>query len=108
MAWISLCELGELKAGEGKFVNIDGFNLAVFLHEGQVRVLDDVCPHAGASLARGWIENGCVVCPQHLWPFRLENGQLRDTPGVCVTVYPVRLFPREGKPTLVQANLPVP
>ena len=32
--------------------------------------------------------------------------QLR--PGVAVAVYPVRLLEREGKATLVQANLPVP
>lgn len=108
MAWTSLCDLDELKEGEGKYVEIDGFHLAVFLHEGNVRVLDDVCPHAGGSLARGWIEQGCVVCPLHLWPFRLDNGQLRDTPGVTVDTYPVRLRPREGQSTLVQADLPLP
>jgi nitrite reductase/ring-hydroxylating ferredoxin subunit len=108
MPWTSLCDLDELKEGEGKYVEIDGFHLAVFLHEGQPRVLDDVCPHAGGSLARGWVEQGCVVCPLHLWPFRLDNGQLRDTPGVTVTTYRVRLLPREGRPTLVQADLPLP
>ena len=30
MSWTSLCELNELKPGEGKYVEIDGFQLAVF------------------------------------------------------------------------------
>jgi nitrite reductase/ring-hydroxylating ferredoxin subunit len=107
MAWTSLCELGELAEGKGKYVEIDGFQLAVFLHEGKVYVIDNFCPHAGGNLAGGYVENGCAVCPWHHWAFRLENGQLRDSPGVMITTYPTRLLQREGKPALVQADLPM-
>jgi nitrite reductase (NADH) small subunit/3-phenylpropionate/trans-cinnamate dioxygenase ferredoxin subunit len=107
MAWTSLCDLDELKAGEGKYVEIDGFQLAVFLHEGHVRVMDNTCPHAGGNLAGGYVEEGCIVCPWHYWPFRLEDGQLRDSPGVHVSVYPARVLEHAGK-KLVQADLPMP
>ena len=40
----------------GKFVEIDGFKLAVFLRDRQPYVMDDVCPHAGASLSGGHVE----------------------------------------------------
>ena len=108
MAWTSLCELSELKEGQGKYVEIDGFALAVFLYGENVYVLDNLCPHAGGSLAAGWIDDGCAVCPWHDWAFHLDTGQLRDTPGVAVRTYKVRLYPRPGQPTLIQADLPMP
>ena len=107
MAWTSLCDLTDLREDTGRYVEIGGFQLAVFLHDGRVYVIDNRCPHAGANLAGGSIDQGCVVCPKHSWPFRLHDGQLRDTPGVGVDVYPVRLVQREGASTLVQADLPM-
>lgn len=107
MAWVSLCQVDELVEGRGKYVEIDGFQLAVFLHQGQAYVLDNYCPHAGGNLAGGEIEDGCAVCPWHHWSFRLDTGQLPDAPNVTVPTYKVRLLDRAGQPTLVQAELPM-
>jgi nitrite reductase (NADH) small subunit/3-phenylpropionate/trans-cinnamate dioxygenase ferredoxin subunit len=107
MAWTSLCEFSELREGEGKYVQISGFELAVFLHQARVYALDNRCPHAGANLSGGWIEDDCVVCPRHCWPFRLADGQLKHAPGVNVDTYATRVLEREGKSALVQADLPI-
>jgi nitrite reductase (NADH) small subunit/3-phenylpropionate/trans-cinnamate dioxygenase ferredoxin subunit len=107
MAWTSLCDLDELKPGEGKYVEIDGFQLAVFINDGNVYAIDNTCPHAGGNLAGGYVEDGCAVCPWHYWAFRLDNGQLKDLPGVAVSTYKTRLFEHQGK-QLVQADLPSP
>lgn len=107
MGWTSLCELSELEPGKGKYVEIDGFQLAVFLHEGNVYVMDNVCPHAGGNIAGGYVENGCAICPWHYWAFRLDNGELPDAPGVKVTTYRTRLFERQGVSPMVQADLPI-
>jgi nitrite reductase (NADH) small subunit/3-phenylpropionate/trans-cinnamate dioxygenase ferredoxin subunit len=109
MPWTSLCQLDELTENEGKFVEIDGFKLAVFLKGGTPYVLDDTCPHAGASLSGGHVDpTGCAVCPWHAWAFHLENGQLRDTPGVTIDSYKVRVVqPSRDRPKLVQADLPI-
>jgi nitrite reductase/ring-hydroxylating ferredoxin subunit len=88
--WTAVCALSELEEGKGKYVELAGLSLAIFKHDGKVHILDNACPHAGANLAGGWIADGCVVCPKHNWPFRLTDGQLRDTPGVQVEVYRVR------------------
>jgi nitrite reductase/ring-hydroxylating ferredoxin subunit len=108
MAWASLCQKDELCEDQGKCVQIDGYELAVYLHEGQVYVFDNTCPHAGGPLAEGTIEDGYCVCPWHSWSFQLGSGQLRDAPGVTINTYPTRLLERDGQPTLVQADLPVP
>jgi nitrite reductase (NADH) small subunit len=97
--------MNELTEGKGHYVEIDGFELAVFLNEGSVTVLDNMCPHAGANLAGGEVVEGCAVCPMHNWAFRLDNGELRDSPGVSVRKYPTRILDYEGK-RLVQADLP--
>ena len=108
MAWTSLCDLPELEEGVGKYAEVGGFQLAVFRQGEQVYVIDNNCPHAGGNLAGGFVEDGCAVCPWHYWAFRLDNGQLRDSPGVTISTYPTRLFdPGEGRAKLVQADLPI-
>lgn len=108
MAWVSLCEFDELTEGAGKHVDIDGFSLAVFRFGGNAYVLDSTCPHAGHDISAGAVENACAVCPYHGWNFRLTDGQMPDSPGIAVTAYKSRLFPRPDKPALVQADLPTP
>ena len=109
MSWTSLCDLTELEEGRGKYVEIGGFHLAVFLHQGRPYAMDNYCPHAGANMAGGHVsEDGCAVCPRHNWPFRLENGQLRDSPGVAITTYKTRTLDRgPDHPAMVQADLPI-
>ena len=107
MAWTSLCDITELTPGEGKYVEIEGFQLAVFLHDEKVFVMDNNCPHAGGNLAGGFVEEGCAVCPWHYWAFRLENGELRDMPGIKISTYKTRLYDHNGT-KLIQADLPMP
>ncbi|MEZ6075449.1 MAG: Rieske (2Fe-2S) protein [Pirellulaceae bacterium] len=43
--------------------------------------IDDFCPHQGASLAAGYIVEGCAVaCAWHHWRFSLEDGTWLDNP----------------------------
>jgi len=107
MPWTSLCELDELTEGTGKYVEIGGFQLGVFLDRGNVFVTDNTCPHQGRGLSGGQIHEGCIVCPWHNWPFHLDSGQLRGAPGVAITVYKTRIVQPEGRPKLVQADLPI-
>lgn len=107
MPWTTLCQLSELIPDTGRYVEVDGYRLAVFLHDSQVHVLDDICPHAGGSLAAGPVRDGCAICPRHGWAFRLHNGQMPGSELITVTTYKVKLVPR-GNDHLVQANLPMP
>jgi len=101
MSWKSLCQLDELKEGCGKYVEIGPHQLAVFLHNGQPRVMDNHCPHAGGNLSAGFVQDNCAICPSHGWSFRLDNGELRDCPAVKVETYPARV--REN---VVEADVP--
>jgi nitrite reductase/ring-hydroxylating ferredoxin subunit len=107
MPWTSLCTVDEITESIGKFVDIGGFELAVFVSGGEYFAIDNRCPHAGANLAGGAVANGCVTCPRHAWTFELATGELAGSPGVCVKRYPVRLHQRPGLADLVQADLPI-
>ncbi len=108
MSWTSLCEVDQLQDDRGKYVEIDGFQLAVIMHQGQVYVLDNTCPHKGDNLFEGRVERGCVVCPWHAYTFTLETGKNIIPSHAGITVYPTRMHERRGEPTLVQADLPIP
>ena len=112
MAWTTLCDLSELAEGEGTFVDIGGRELAVFLHKGQPHVVDNLCPHAGGSMASGYVEmagdDPCAVCPWHGWAFRLRDGEYVGMPGFELKVFATRTEPGDDGRTLVQADLPMP
>lgn len=63
---------------------------------GRVRVADDRCPHRGASLASGTVEDGCITCPFHGWRFDGDGACKRipsngDEP-VSAQVYDTRAY----------------
>ena len=94
MPWISLCSLEELTEGCGKYVEIEGFGLAVFLTNGVAHTLDNTCPHAGAPMTDGYIDGACnVVCPVHQLKFNLRNGRDSNGEGYRLKTYPVEIRP---------------
>lgn len=59
------------------------FDVLVAWVDGQLFAIEDACNHAGASLAEGWLEEKCVVCPMHGYVFDLGSGQLLRPKGLC-------------------------
>lgn len=59
------------------------FDVLVAYAEGQIYAIEDSCNHAGASLASGWVDARCVVCPMHGYVFDLANGKLLRPRGLC-------------------------
>lgn len=66
-----------------------GKNIALFRVDEQFFAIDEMCPHAGASLAGGPVEDGVVTCPWHYWRFRLRDGAWADNPRIKIGCYPV-------------------
>jgi nitrite reductase (NADH) small subunit/3-phenylpropionate/trans-cinnamate dioxygenase ferredoxin subunit len=85
----------EIVDGEGKTVAIGSKLIAVFRTNGQYYAIDDVCPHMGASLSGGYLEEGIVTCPWHAWRFRLADGAWADNPRIKIGCYPVRVVAGE-------------
>ncbi|GIW78316.1 MAG: nitrite reductase [Gemmatales bacterium] len=86
-----VCKVDDLNEGEGRPVQIGNKTIAVFRHQGQFFAIDDTCPHMGASLSGGHVEDGSVTCPWHAWRFRLADGAWADNPKIQIACYPVRI-----------------
>jgi nitrite reductase (NADH) small subunit len=99
----TVCRLNELKPGEGKTVVVGEKFIALFLDDTGCHAIDDTCPHMGASLSAGHLEDGVVTCPWHAWRFRLADGTWADNPRVKIPAYPVRVV---GE--YVQVEIPDP
>jgi NAD(P)H-dependent nitrite reductase small subunit len=97
----TVCRVGELAEGEGRTVEVGRKLVAVFRTGDDYFAIDDLCPHMGASLSGGYVENGIVTCPWHAWRFRLADGAWADCPRIKIGCYPVRV---EGDEVQVQVG----
>jgi nitrite reductase (NADH) small subunit/3-phenylpropionate/trans-cinnamate dioxygenase ferredoxin subunit len=97
----TVCKVNELRQGEAKALAVGNKIVALFHVDGEFFAIDDVCPHMGASLSEGCVEEGIVTCPWHAWRFRLSDGAWADNPRLKTTSYPVRVVGDE-----VQIQLP--
>jgi nitrite reductase (NADH) small subunit len=90
--WVRIGAASEMPAEGGvKAFEAQSTALCVARVDGQLTALNDVCPHQGASLAEGVIEDGRVVCSWHGWSFDPKTGAELCNPLGCATVYPLRV-----------------
>lgn len=79
----------------GTKVEINGKDVAIFKNYGQFYAIDNTCPHQGASLHLGDIEDidgmVCVSCPRHHWPFSLEDGSCLVPVKIQAQWHPVQV-----------------
>ncbi len=84
-------KVSEIPPGGTRIVTVNRKDIAVFNDAGTLFAIDDCCPHAGASLSGGHVENGIVTCPWHAWRFRLSDGAWADNPRVKTGCYAVKI-----------------
>jgi len=103
--FVTVAKVGAIPEGEGQSFQVGERLVAVFLKDGQYFAIDDLCPHMGASLGAGYLENGVVTCPWHAWRFRVTDGTWADNPRIKIPCYPVRVV---GDEVQVQPPDPKP
>lgn len=82
----------EIPVDEAKRVIIGEQQIAIFNLDGTFYATDDICTHAFASLAEGYIEDGCVECPLHAGVFDIKTGKAQGVPVVeDIKTFPVRI-----------------
>ena len=87
-------------------VQVGGRRLAVCNDAGRIYACENECPHEGASLARGRVCDGQIICPMHHWPWDLKTG-LTDPnlPHVRLRLYRCEI--RDGK-VFIDVSGPLP
>ena len=89
--FVTVAKVGEIPEGRGHRFVLGKREIALFRVADQYYALDDRCPHMGASLAVGDVQDGTVVCLRHLWAFRLSDGQCLDAPALKAETFEVRV-----------------
>ncbi|MEX0819274.1 MAG: Rieske (2Fe-2S) protein, partial [Pirellulaceae bacterium] len=98
----TVAKVGDIPEGEGRAYAVNGRMVAVFLENGAYQAIDDFCPHMGASLAGGYVEDGIVSCPWHAWRFKTCDGTWCDNPKISIDSFAVRVQGDE-----IQVSVPV-
>jgi nitrite reductase (NADH) small subunit/3-phenylpropionate/trans-cinnamate dioxygenase ferredoxin subunit len=94
--FITVAKVGEIPEGEGRSFELGERLVAVFLHDGRYLAIDDLCPHMGASLGSGYLDDeGVVTCPWHAWRFCVRDGKWADNPRLAVDTFEVRIVGSE-------------
>jgi nitrite reductase (NADH) small subunit len=85
---VRICAEAELP-GEGEVCEMVaiGRPFCVARVQGEIAVLDGICPHNEGPLGQGIVENGRVVCPWHAWAFDVKTGEAEHSPRDKVEVY---------------------
>lgn len=72
------CHVDEMTDGESRVIVVGDLRIGLFRVDGDFYALEDTCPHAGASLARGVLEGNVIRCRIHHWGFCLRDGTYLD------------------------------
>jgi nitrite reductase/ring-hydroxylating ferredoxin subunit len=86
-----VCREDELRPGEGRLVEIDGKEIALFRAGDALHAIEDTCLHAGGPLHEGTLDGTTVTCPWHEWRFDVATGRCELNPMVSLARYPVRV-----------------
>ena len=68
--WYPICTSEELGADEPLPAQVLGLPFVAFRDtDDQPHVLANTCVHRGGSLSKGWVKDGCIICPYHGWRY---------------------------------------
>ena len=88
----TVAKTADLDDGEARQVVIGGREIAIFNLQGKFFATDDICTHAYASLADGYVEGERVECPLHGGCFDIKTGKAVTAPCTeDIKVYPVKI-----------------
>lgn len=79
----------DLPAGEGRVVEADGREIALYNVGGAFYALENTCCHRGGPLGEGTLDGSIVTCPWHGWRFDVRTGESQNSPGDRVRTYDV-------------------
>lgn len=97
----------DVRPGMKVIVEVGERSIGVFNVNGKYYAMNNLCPHAGAPLCKGyvtgtpsamspyevgWHKDGEIIrCPWHSWEFEIATGRTVSNPRKSVRTYPVQI-----------------
>lgn len=89
---VRVAHISDLEPLIGKKVIVGDKQIGLFLtEEGNIRAINNVCPHKQGPLSEGTVSGDYVYCPLHDQKIDLSTGQVQDPDEGCVATYPVEV-----------------
>lgn len=99
--YIRVAKVADVPPGSVIRVEAAGRAIALYNLDGVFYATDEICTHAYASLADGFIDGEAIECPLHGAQFSIKTGEALSPPATePIATYAVRV---EGDDVLVAA-----
>lgn len=76
MKFIKAANVGDIKEGEIKRVELDGNTIVIVNLDGEYYAISDTCSHEEASLSEGELDGNVITCPKHGSRFDVKTGRV--------------------------------
>jgi nitrite reductase/ring-hydroxylating ferredoxin subunit/DMSO/TMAO reductase YedYZ heme-binding membrane subunit len=93
--FVYVCNTNEFTESHAKIFCVAKERIAVYLHEGKLYAIHNVCKHQGGPLGEGKIIDGCITCPWHGYQYLPHNGQSPPPFKEKVSTYQIKVV--DGK-----------
>lgn len=88
-----IATLDDLPFHVGRVVKLGNREIAVFrLSSGEVKAVENCCPHKGGPLSEGIVAGDYVYCPLHDWKIALSDGDVQFPDTGCVKTFAVEVI----------------
>jgi len=89
--FVTVADAKEIGPGEGRVVEVNGDEVALFNLNGTFYAIDNMCVHQGGPLGEGMLEGENVICPWHSWKYNVKTGVCSTNPSMKVKTYSVKI-----------------
>jgi len=89
--FVTVADAKEIGPGEGRVVEVNGDEVALFNLNGTFYAIDNMCVHQGGPLGEGMLEGEHVICPWHSWKYNVKTGVCSTNPSMKVKTYSVKI-----------------
>lgn len=104
--FVRVAKAGDVAPGSVLRVEAAGRPIALYNVDGAFYATDEICTHAYASLAEGFLDGATIECPLHGATFDIKTGAALTAPASePLATYPVRV---DGEDILVAVPAPQP
>jgi nitrite reductase/ring-hydroxylating ferredoxin subunit len=100
--FIKVACVGDIAAGTGKTVNLEGTPVALFNVNGRYFAINNSCPHEDGPLGEGTLCGSIVTCPIHAYEFDVISGECLTEAAYRVEQFEVRV---DGNDILVRESV---
>lgn len=85
---VRVAAVGDMADGQARHLKIGKRDIALVCVDGEYFALSNLCRHAFAPLAEGYVDGHHLICPWHGWRYDVRDGTT-DHPDADVRTYPV-------------------